>query len=163
YGGGVDGIGVTTGAPKVYLVFWGTQWGTQSTNANGDMTFSNDSNGAAPRLQEMFKGLGTNGELWSGVDTQYCEGVATGTQICGNSGPPAAYPPGGEPRAGGWYATSGAEPSTATQLQLGQEAVTAASHFGNTTAASNRNAQYDILSATGTHPDGFPNGGWCAW
>src|SRR3954447_1859819 len=29
YGGGVDGIGVTTGHEKVYLVFWGTQWGTQ--------------------------------------------------------------------------------------------------------------------------------------
>src|SRR5258708_84004 len=28
YGGGVDGIGVTTGHPKVYLIFWGTQWGT---------------------------------------------------------------------------------------------------------------------------------------
>src|SRR5690242_16468632 len=31
YGGGVDGIGVTTGAPKVYVVFWGTQWGTATT------------------------------------------------------------------------------------------------------------------------------------
>src|SRR4051794_32497574 len=28
YGGGVDSIGVTTGAPKVYIVFWGNQWGT---------------------------------------------------------------------------------------------------------------------------------------
>src|SRR6478672_9329916 len=28
YGGGVDGIGVTSGTPKVYLVFWGSQWGT---------------------------------------------------------------------------------------------------------------------------------------
>src|SRR5258706_15209139 len=28
YGGGVDGIGVTTGAPKVDLVFSGSQWGT---------------------------------------------------------------------------------------------------------------------------------------
>jgi hypothetical protein len=25
YGGGVDGIGVTSGTPKVYLVFWGSQ------------------------------------------------------------------------------------------------------------------------------------------
>ncbi len=162
YGGGVDGIGVTTGAPKVYLVFWGTQWGTQSTNGNGDLTFSNDSSGAAPQLQEMFKGLGTNGELWSGTDTQYCEGVATGTQICGNNGTHVAYPTGGA-LAGVWYANSGAEPTNATSLQLGQEAVTAASHFGNTTPALNRNAQYVILSAHNVHPDGFPNGGWCAW
>ena len=41
----------------------------------------------------------------------------------------------------------------------------AAAHFGNTTAASNRNAQYVILSPTGTHPDGFntPSGDFCGW
>src|SRR5206468_11334757 len=35
FGGGVDGIGVTTGHEKVYVVFWGTQWGTSSTDSNG--------------------------------------------------------------------------------------------------------------------------------
>ena len=35
YGGGIDGIGVTTGHEKVYLVFYGSQWGTQSANAGG--------------------------------------------------------------------------------------------------------------------------------
>ena len=69
YGGGIDGIGVTTGQEKVYLVFYGAQWGTQSTNAGGDVTLSGDPSGEAPYLQEMFKGLGTNGELWSGVMT----------------------------------------------------------------------------------------------
>ena len=38
YGGGVDGIGVTTGAQKVYLVFYGSQWGTQGTDSNGNVT-----------------------------------------------------------------------------------------------------------------------------
>src|SRR5207253_2086202 len=49
--------------------------------------------------------------------------------------------------------------------QLAAEAVKAAGHFGNTTPASNRYAQYVILSPTGTHPDGFntPGGGFCAW
>src|ERR1700730_17928768 len=28
YGGGFTGEAVVTGAPKVYLVFWGSQWGT---------------------------------------------------------------------------------------------------------------------------------------
>src|SRR5438093_3206815 len=42
YGGAVDGIGVTTGAPKVYLVFYGTQWGTAGTNSNTDMTLTGD-------------------------------------------------------------------------------------------------------------------------
>src|SRR5262245_4530053 len=40
YGGAVDGIGVTTGAPRVYLVFYGSQWGTAGTDANGNTTFS---------------------------------------------------------------------------------------------------------------------------
>src|SRR5438045_9778096 len=35
YGGGVDGIGVTTGSPKVYLVFWGSQWGPAGTDGGG--------------------------------------------------------------------------------------------------------------------------------
>jgi serine protease len=162
YGGGVDGIGVTTGHPKVYLVFWGSQWGTASTNGNGDTVFSNDSAGAAAKLQEMFKGLGTNNELWSGVDTQYCEGVARGAQTCPSSAAHVAYPTGGA-LSGVWADTGAAEPSTASATQLGQEAVRAATHFGNTTSSANRNAQYVILSAHGAHPDGFPNGGWCAW
>jgi serine protease len=162
YGGGVDGIGVTTGHEQVYLVFWGTQWGTQSTDSSGNLTFSNDTAGAAPRLQNLFKGIGTNGELWSGVMTQYCEGVATGTQNCGSSGTHVAYPTGGA-YAGVWYDNSAAEPSAATGLQIGNEAVKAASHFGNTSASLNRNAQYDIISAKGTNPDNYKTGGFCAW
>ena len=48
YGGGIDGIGVTTGQEKVYMVFYGSQWGTQSTNANGDVVLSGDPSGQAP-------------------------------------------------------------------------------------------------------------------
>ena len=78
YGGGIDGIGVTTGPERVYMVFYGSQWGTQSTNSNGDVTLSGDPSGQAPYQQELYKGLGTGGELWSGVMTQYCDGVAVG-------------------------------------------------------------------------------------
>jgi hypothetical protein len=161
--GGVDGIGVTIGAPKVYLIFWGSTWGTQSTDANGNMTFSGDTKGGAPRLQMMFKGLGTGGELWSGIATQYCEGVATGTQICGTAGTHVGYPTGGN-LAGVWYDNS-AVANTTNGHQIAVEGVAAASHFGNTTAALNRSAQYVILSPTGTHPDGFNTTGanWCAW
>ena len=88
YGGGIDGIGITTGHEKVYLVFYGSQWGTISA--------SGDSQGEAPYVQELLKGLGTGGELWSGVMTQYCEGIAAGSQTCpvGNS-QHVAYPSGG--------------------------------------------------------------------
>ncbi|MGI5240723.1 putative Ig domain-containing protein [Dactylosporangium sp. CA-139066] len=164
YGGGVDGIGVTTGAPKVYLVFYGSQWGSTGTDANGNTTFSGDSVGMAPRLQQLFKGIGTNNELYSGVMTQYCEGVASGATSCPASAAHVGYPTGGA-LAGVWADTGAASPSSANGHQLGVVAVAAAAHFGNTTAAANRNAQYVIVSPHGTTPDGFntPSGGFCAW
>src|SRR5438477_2909298 len=36
YGGAVDSIGVTTGKEKVFLVFFGSQWGSPGTDANGN-------------------------------------------------------------------------------------------------------------------------------
>ncbi|MGZ4663638.1 MAG: putative Ig domain-containing protein [Mycobacteriaceae bacterium] len=164
YGGGVDGIGVTSGKPKVYLVFWGTQWGTSSTDANGNLAFSSDTAGGAGKLQQMFKGLGTGNELWSGVMTQYCDGagVAPGATSCPANAAHVGYPTGGA-LAGVWYDNASAEPSAASAAQLGSEAVRAAGHFGNTTAASNRYAQYVILSAKGLNPDNYKTGGFCAW
>ncbi|MES2296691.1 MAG: PPC domain-containing protein [Pseudomonadota bacterium] len=166
FGGGVNGIGVTSGTPKVYLVVYGTQWGTAGTNAAGNMTLSGDALGAVPYLEAMFKGLGTNGELWSGVMTQYCDGplVANGATSCPAGAPHVGYPTGGA-FAGIWYDNASASPSAATGAQLANEAIRAAAHFGNTTAASNRYVQYVILSPTGTKPDGFntPQGGFCAW
>ncbi len=164
YGGGIDGIGVTSGHEQVYLVFWGTQWGSQSTDSNGNLTFSNDSLGGAPRLQNMFKGLGTGGELWSGTMTQYCDGpnVSAGATSCPANAAHVGYPTGGA-LAGVWYDNSSSEPNAASGNQLANEAITAAGHFGNTTAASNRYAQYVVLSATGTNPDNYQTGGFCAW
>src|SRR5579859_4544499 len=163
YGGGIDGIGVTTGHEKVYLVFYGSQWGTQGTDSNGNVTLSGDPSGEAPYYQQFMKGLGTGGELWSGVMTQYCDGVATGSQTCPASNTEhVAYPTGGA-LAGVWVDESTASPQTATGHQLGVEAVNAAAHFGNTTAALNRDAQYVIISPTGTDPDNYQTQGFCAW
>ncbi|MET7728463.1 putative Ig domain-containing protein [Streptomyces mirabilis] len=163
YGGGVDGIGVQSGHSKVYLVFYGTQWGTQSTNGSGDLTFSGDSSGAAPVAQEMFKDIGTGNERWSADLTQWCDGpnVTTGATSCPANANFVPYQSGGV-LAGTWYDNSGASPSAATGHQLGAEAVKAASHFGNTTAASNRDAYYVILSPHGTNPDNY-QGQYCAW
>jgi serine protease len=164
FGGGIDGIGVTSGTPKVYLVFYGNQWGSSSTDSNGNLNFSNDPTGAAPYLQKLFKGLGTGGELWSGTMTQYCDGslVASGATSCPSGAPLIGYPTGGA-LAGVWYDNSQASPSAATGAQLAQEAINAAAHFGNTTAASNRYVQYVILSPTGTDPDNYQTQGFCAW
>jgi serine protease len=62
-----------------------------------------------------------------------------------------------------WEDNSAAAPSAASGHQLAAEAETAATHFGNTTTASNRNAQYVIVSPTGTDPDSYKTAGFCAW
>ncbi len=172
YQGGLAGAGVTSGAPQVYVVLWGTQWGTQGvTKVNGASypTFSGDPAGVAPNLEAFYAGLGTNGETWSGVMTEYCQSsaivtVATGATSCPVNAAHVGYPAGGA-LAGVWEDTSGAAPGAATQAQLAQEAEDAATHFGRTTPAANRNVQYVIVSPTGTNPNGFntPTGGFCAW
>jgi serine protease len=164
YHGGTGGVGVTTGAPKVYVIYWGSQWGSASRDAHGYTTLSGDTAGMAPRQQAFFKGLGTKGETWSGVMTQYCQGVRSGATSCPAGSTHVGYPTGGA-LAGVWYDDSAAAPASATGNQLAQEAVKAAQHFGNTTAAANRDIQYVITSPTGTTPDGFntPNGDFCAW
>jgi serine protease len=162
YGGGVDGIGVTSGHSKVYLVFYGTQWGSQ-TVSNGISSFSGDANHAAEAAQNMFKGVGTNNELWSAELTQWCDGsnVSSGATSCPASANFIPYQSGGV-LSGVWYDNSKASPAAATAAQLGQEAVGAAAHFGNTTAAANRYAYYVILSPHGTNPDNY-QGQYCAW
>ena len=166
FGGGVNGVGVMSGQNKVYLVFYGTQWGTQSTDANGYLNFSGDSYGAAPKVQAMFKGIGTNAELWQADLTQWCDGptVASGATSCPATG--ANYVPYQQNiLAGVWYDNSAASPSAATGTQLAQEAVKAAAHFGNTATGSNRYTYYVILSPHGTNPDNYqsPTQGYCAW
>ena len=162
YGGGIGGIGVTTGRARVYLVFFGSQWGTKGRNSAGYVTLSGDRAGAAPYLQRMFKGLGSNRERWSGVMTQYCQGIPAGRQSCPASAPHVRFPSGGV-LAGVWVDKRVRSPAQATGHRLGREAVDAAAHFGNTTAARNRNAQYVILSPHGTDPDRWKEQGFCAW
>jgi len=154
--------GVMTGHPKVYLVFWGSQWGTQSPDNAGDLSFSNDPIRAATLLQRLFRGLGTGGEMWSGVMTQYCDEEVLNAVACLPQKPHVLYPTGGV-LAGAWYDGDTAAPHTATRAQLGGEAVRAAGHFGNTSAALNRDAQYIILSASGQNPGGYLDSHFCSW
>jgi serine protease len=128
------------------------------------VTLSGDAMGLAPALQGFMKGLGTDGETWSGVMTQYCQGVATGAETCPAGAAHVGHPAGGA-LAGVWVDDSSAAPASATGHQLGLEAVSAATHFGNTSQTANLNAQYVIVSPSGTHPDGFntPTAQFCAW
>jgi hypothetical protein len=146
YHGGVGGVGVETGADKVYLVYWGSQWN------------SNDPSGEATIQKNFFSGVG--GSKWNNSVTQYCQGVATGTVTCGTSGTHATNPSG--VYGGTWYDNGSAAPSHPTQSQLANEAVRAAAHFGNTTASANTHVQYVINTATHNNASGFGTQ-YCAW
>jgi len=145
YHGGIGGIGVET-APKVYLVLWGSQWN------------NNDPSGEAAILENFYRGVG--GSSWLNSVTQYCQGVATGTVTCGTSGTHA----GNQTAifAGVWADNASSAPSKPRQSQIAAEAVTAAAHFGNTTAASNATVQYVIATATGHNSNGFKTQ-YCAY
>ncbi len=148
YHGGTNGVGVETGTGKeVYLVYWGSQWN------------NNDPSGEAAIQQNFFKGVG--GSSWNNSVTQYCEGVSSGTIFCNGAGTPATNPTTGV-FAGTWSDSATAAPSSPTQSQLAAEAVSAAAHFGNTSAGSNNTAQYVISTATGNNSSGFGTQ-YCAW
>ncbi|HMA32852.1 MAG TPA: hypothetical protein VKY74_00120 [Chloroflexia bacterium] len=146
YHGGTGGYGVETGADKVYLVYWGSQWN------------NNDPSGEAAIQQNFFSHVG--GSSWNNSVTQYCQGVASGTFFCGTSGTHATNPSG--VLAGVWYDNASAAPSAPRQSQLASEAVRAAGHFGNTSAGSNTQVQYVINTATGNNSKGFKTQ-YCAW
>lgn len=173
-GGPVNGRAVIEGEPRVYIVYWGSQWGNESTNSAGNHVFSGDPDGLAPHQQALFKGLGTDGDAWSGVMTQYCDSVASGATSCPASNQDhVGYPAGGGGvLAGVWYDNSTPAPSVATDAEIAQEAINAAQHFGNTSAGSNLDNQYIITSPTGVDPGGcFVNANgnssgcstYCAW
>ena len=144
YHGGVGGIGVET-SPKVYLVFWGSQW-------------SNDPSGEATRIQNFLNGVG--GSSWLNSVTQYCQGVSSGTVFCNGAGTPAGNP--ANILKGVWFDNGSAAPSSPTQSQLAAEAVNAAQHFGNTTSSSNASAQYVIATAHNNNSSGFGSQ-YCAY
>jgi hypothetical protein len=146
YHGGVGGVGVETGADKVYLVYWGAQWN------------NNDPSGEAAIQQNFFNHVG--GSSWNNSVTQYCQGVASGTTNCGTSGTHASNPIG--VLAGTWSDNSAPAPSSPTQSQFAAEAAAAAAHFGNTSAGSNNTVQYVINTATHNNISGFGTQ-FCAW
>jgi hypothetical protein len=167
YGGQAGDVGVTSGPPQVYLVVFGSQWGTEKVDASGIHVYTGDSNKEVPLLQRFFSDLGSNKEQWSGTMTQYCDGnVPMGSTDCPLGAAHVVYPS-APVLAGIWYDNSGNAPVIASAHDLAAEAVRAANHFGKLTADSNRYSQYVILSPPGTHPDRFntgtPDARFCAW
>jgi serine protease len=154
YHGGV-GVGVETGADLVYLVYFGSQWGG---SPNQSTCPPNDASGQCSIQQGFFSGVG--GSSWNNSVTQYCEGIASGSSTCGNGSTPAANPTG--VLGGIWVDNAAAAPSRPRQSNLANEAIKAAAHFGNNSAASNTHVQYVIDTASGNNISGFGTQ-FCAW
>jgi hypothetical protein len=108
-------------APRVYLVFWGPKW----TSDTATQTL----------LTKFFTGLGqtTKGDSWSTIVSQYSD--ATGHPTFS-----------GSLFASSWVDTS-TPPASVTMTNLGTEALSAASHFGITDA---KDADVVIASQSGT-------------
>jgi serine protease len=121
-------------SPKVYLDFWGTQW-------------KSDKHGVRKYLHNLFAGLGRSGDNWSRITSQYKDSSGHGPTFSGTV------------LHGTWLDGSGPAPSNASANAIGAEAVKAAKHFG----VSGDSIQIIVVSPHGTHPDGFPNAGYCAW
>lgn len=138
YHGGVGGIGIET-APRVYVVFYGSQWN------------SSDPSGEANLVQSFLSGVG--GSSWLNSVVQYCQGVSSGTYFCNGAGTAAGNPQ--KILAGVWFDNAGAAPSRPAQSDLAAEAVRAAAHFGNTAGGSNNTTQYVIATAHGNNSSGF--------
>jgi hypothetical protein len=134
--------------PRTYVIFWGSQW-------------SSDPAGEANYLKSFLGGLYGTQDNWSTVASQYCQGAAIGSLTC--SGPAqSVVHPNTSPLGGYWSDSATAAPSSPSQIDLQNEAIKAAAHFGNTTAAANKNVQYVVATSHNNNQAGFGTQ-WCAW
>lgn len=146
----VYGGGPIVASPTIYIVYWGSQWGTGST-------VTNDPSGVAPLQLSFFQHAYGNGDTWSNSVTQYCQGVPAGTTQCNGAGTPVGHPA-ADPVGGTWLDSGVTAPKRASQSQIAAEAVRAASHFGVT----GTNVEIIVDSPHGVTPSGFGTQ-YCAW
>jgi hypothetical protein len=145
YNGG-DGTDTVQTKPKVYLDFWGSQWGTEGSSG-GYHTFSNDPSSEAVVLQKFFKGLGGSGDTFTNGLTHFCATANTATACTAYT--IRAGKPAGTALAGSVYDYSSAEPSNPTGAQLQAEAAKVAQELGLTQSDLISGTQIVLLSAHG--------------
>ncbi|HEX3456015.1 MAG TPA: hypothetical protein VHS03_15430 [Gaiellaceae bacterium] len=144
---GPGAIGVIQ-KPKMYLIYWGTQWaqGFQTADTNGTLYSSNQ---LVNYINSMAKGFG--GSAYAAVQTQYCNNVTAGSTSCvGASG----YVTNPKNQFGGAWIDPSPVPDNIVTLglaenlvddPLAQEAVKATGHFGY-----DPNGVYIIMTPPGT-------------
>lgn len=140
-------------ATRVYVVFYGAQWGSAGTNGLP----TNDPAGEAPLYTKFISSLYGTGDNWSTSTTQYCSGVAVGTVNCGSAGTHVGHPT-ASPLAGVWVDNASNAPKRPGNTALANEAARAGSHFG----VGGTNVQIIVASPHGVTPSGFGTQ-YCAW
>ena len=141
--------GAVQTTPKVYISWWGLEWGS------GFTTGGYSSAQAQTYNLDFFGNVG--GSAWNNVVKQYCQNVPSGTQDCSKvSGAQQITNPTGQ-LAGAWNDPT-AVPSKPTQSQIAAAAVRLQQHFG----ALDPNATYMVFTPTGKSMSGFATQ-WCAW
>jgi serine protease len=143
-------------APVVYIVRWG--W-------NGA-----DPSGIRSYQEAFFNGIG--GSTYAASQTQYCDNViepwanpvagatVLGGMLCSQSAHYVGNPTG--VLRGTWDDNVNPVPAQPNDAAIQAEVARAAAHFGNTTAASNANAQYIIDTPQGNSTSGFRTT-WCSY
>ena len=145
FGGGLKGRGVQH-HPAVYLVFWGSQW--KQSDAYADYE------------QRFFRGLYGPGDNWTGVQREWCDGLALQALSCAQRATRVGGPIGPLVK-GVWFDDSVLALPTDNPVvralpdAVAQEAVRAAAHFNNTSATKNRDVQYVINEPSGFDSLGF--------
>lgn len=127
-------------AVQVVIVYWGTDWKTNSTDVN-----------AKSYIEGFFNGVGHSS--WANSTTQYCSGVANGTTQCGNSGTHPSNPASNAIIVN----DTSAVPASPTQSQIAAVAVNASSGIGNLP-----NTNYMVFTPSGHSQNGFGTQ-WCAY
>jgi len=144
---GPGAIGVIQ-KPKMYLIYWGTQWQQGFTTADTDGKLYS-SKQLITYINTMAQGFG--GSAYAGVQTQYCNGVSAGSTSCvGGTG----YVTNPKNQFGGAWVDPSPVPDNIVTLglaenlvddPLAQEAVKATGHFGY-----DPNGVYLIMTPPGT-------------
>jgi hypothetical protein len=134
--------------PKVYISWWGPEWGTGfSTGTYSSATAQTYNTG-------FFSNVG--GSAWNNVVKQYCQNVPSGTQDCGSvTGAVHIANPTGQ--LGGAWNDITTVPSSPTQTDIFNAAKRAATHFGYDPEGT-----YLVYTPHGTSMNGFGTQ-WCAW
>jgi len=125
--------------PKAFIIFWGPEWNTGWTS--GGFTSAQ----AKTYITSFFGGVG--GSTWFNSVTQYCQGVARGTEFCAAS---AAHVTNPTAQFGGSWVDTTTVPTRPTDSNVRSAARRGATHFGY-----NRNALYLVFTPHNKSISGF--------